>query len=47
VEREENIPVELRVSFELGDDDVFDVMEMTLNQGKDIGILQDDQYPYK
>ena len=47
VEREEEIPVELRVAFVLGDEKLFEILEMTVNQNKDVGILQDDQYPYK
>lgn len=47
VERDEQIPVELHVAFDLGDEEHFDIVDMKLNQGKDIGVVQDDDYPYK
>lgn len=47
VEREEEVPVEVQVSFDLGDKTYFEIEELEVNRGKDIGVMQDTDYPYK
>lgn len=47
VEREEEVPVEIQVSFDLGDKSYFEVEELEVNREKDIGVMQDTEYPYK
>lgn len=47
VEREELVPVEVQVSFDLGDKSYFEIEELEVNRGQDIGVIQDTDYPYK
>lgn len=47
VEREEEVPVEVQMSFDFGDKRYFEIEELEVNRGKDIGVMQDTDYPYK
>lgn len=47
VERKEEVSVEAQVSFDLADKMYFEIEELEVNRGKDIGVMQDADYPYK
>lgn len=47
VGREQDVPVEVQVSFDLGDKTHFEIEELAVNRGKDIGVMQNTDYPYK
>jgi hypothetical protein len=47
VERDEDVSVELRISFDPDDASRFEIAELEVNRGMDISVLQDTEYPYK
>lgn len=47
VERTEDLPIQVRVLFDLGDRTYFEIDDLKVDGNKDIGVMQDDEYPYK